>query len=321
MIEIFVVDDQGKMRMVDDLRENCWVNICKPTNDECDWLYTRLGIHEDYVAAALDDEEHSHIDDDPIDGQTLIIIDAPYKESAAETLDKSITQYDTHPLSILLLPRKGLIVTVSNRPCEIIESLKTGSLRPKGMLKMRQPELLLDMLYLVSQRYLAALRHIDRQYKVFEASLRRDMKNADLIKMLGLEKSLVYFQTSLNSLTTVLLKLSGGRIVHFNESDLDLLEDVRVEVRQAVEMCDIARRIMDGSMEAFSSVISNNMNITMRRLTVVTLVLAMPTMVFSFYGMNTQVLPLDSHWIFPCIISAICSFVAGMVFVRSKFFK
>ena len=151
--------------------------------------------------------------------------------------------------------------------------------------------------------------------------LRSDLRNDELIKMLGLEKSLVYFSTSLKSFEMVLAKLANGRLVRFSDDEEEYLQDVKIEVRQAVEMCDISTKILNGSMDAFSSIISNNMNITIRRLTVITLVLAVPTIIFSFYGMNTGTLPLVDQWYWPFLIALCVSVITALVFTKSKLFK
>ena len=136
-----------------------------------------------------------------------------------------------------------------------------------------------------------------------------------------MEKSLVYFSTSLKSFEVVLTKLSNGRLIRFSDDEEELLEDVRVEVRQAAEMCNISTKLMNGSMEAFSSIISNNMNATIRRLTVITLVLAVPTIIFSFYGMNTDTLPLIETWLWPLGIAVVISIITALIFTKSKFFR
>ena len=272
----------------------------------------------EFAAAALDDEERSHVDYDEDERQTLIIVDCPFVEDRAETMDPTTTQYDTHPLSILLLPKRKLFVTVTLRYNETIHSL---SKRARGNPLGRHPKLLLDVLMKVARRYLTALRDIDRQFKANERVLRSDLRNDELIKMLGLEKSLVYFSTSLKSFEMVLAKLANGRLVRFSDDEEEYLQDVKIEVRQAVEMCDISTKILNGSMDAFSSIISNNMNITIRRLTVITLVLAVPTIIFSFYGMNTGTLPLVDQWYWPFLIALCVSVITALVFTKSKLFK
>lgn len=318
MIEFFIVED-GKLTQSETLASECWVNVTEPDIDDCDWLINELGVHPEYVNAATDDEERSHVDDDPREGQTLIIVDYPMTESKAETLDASMPQYDTHPLSILLLPRKGVFVTISLYDNPLIDSLVRGYTH--GNAVIRQQRLLLDILYNVSQKYLYCLRDIDRQFKRNERELREHMRNAELIKMLGLERSLIYFNTSLKALQAVLAKLDNGKIIKFTGVDRDDIDDIKIEVSQAAEMCSITTKLLDGSMDAFSSVISNNMNITMRSLTTITLVLSVPTMIFSFYGMNVGLLPYADTYFFPILLSVTLCIVVAVMFTQSRWFK
>ena len=319
MIEYFIVEDEKLSRSNEILESDCWINVTRPTIDDCAWLVNELGVHSEYVNAATDDEERSHVDDDPREGQTLIIVDYPMRESAAETLDESMPQYDTHPLSILLLPRKGVFVTISLYDNPLIDALVKSYTR--GNAELRQQRLLLDILYDVSQKYLYCLRDIDRQFKRNERELREYMRNAELIKMLGLERSLIYFSTSLKALQAVLIKLDNGKIIKFTGNDRDDIDDIKIEVSQATEMCDIATKLLNGSMDAFGSVISNNMNITMRRLTTITLTLSVPTMVFSFYGMNVGMLPFAESFLFPILLSVTCCIIVAVLFTQSKLYK
>lgn len=318
MVEVYKFVD-GAITKIDEVEDDCWVTVVSPTPEEREWLSTQLGVVPEFATASLDDEEHPHVDYDEDERQTLIIVDCPFIEDRAETMDSSITQYDTHPLSIVMLPKRKILVTVSLRYNDVIQ--QTVKRRVRSERDERHPKILLDMLMKIARTYLAALRDIDRQYKANERILRAHMRNAELIKMLGLEKSLVYFSTSLRSFEAVLTKLSNGRLVRFSDDDDELLEDVIVEVRQATEMCDISQKILNESMDAFSNIISNNMNYTISRLTIITLILAVPTIIFSFYGMNTGTLPLVDSWLAPLGIAAGLCVLTALIFMKGKFLK
>ena len=148
------------------------------------------------------------------------------------------------------------------------------------------------------------------------------MKNKELIQLLGLEKSLVYFSTSLKSTETVLEKILRGRVIKLYEEDQELLEDVLIEVKQAIEMSNIYSNILSGTMDAFASVISNNLNIVMKVLTVITIVMSVPTMVFSFYGMNVDIHLEHVPHAFSLIIclSVALSAMAFIIFRKIKWF-
>ena len=234
MIDYYKFVD-GEITQVDVLEEDCWVNVVAPNPEEREWLSTQLGVVPEFAAAALDDEEHSHVDYDEDERQTLIIVDCPFVEDRAETMDSSITQYDTHPLSILMLPKRRLFVTVSLRYNETVHSLTQ---RRRAKLQGRHPRLMLDMLMKIARRYLTALRDIDRQFKANEKTLRSDLRNSELIKMLGLEKSLVYFSTSLKSFEVVLTKLSNGRLIRFSDDEEELLDGLDDELDSEPEIDD-----------------------------------------------------------------------------------
>lgn len=286
----------------------CWVNIVSPTEPEQRWMREALGIMPEFVQSALDDEEMSHTDFDDDTGQVLVILDCPFVEDKAEAEDPSIVQYDTHPLSVLFVPEGDLIVTVSLRPSETLQVFMDGKVRDVST--QQRTRLLLRMFLQAAQRYQVYLRNINRQFNKSERTLHENTSNTELKKMLGLQKSLVYFSTSLKADEATLAKINGGRLVNLYEEDRDLLEDVAIEIRQAVEMCTIYTGILTGTMDTFGSIISNNLNVTIRLLTVITLVLAIPTIVFSFYGMNVDNLPAVGNWIVPA-----CAAVVGCVLV------
>ena len=301
-------------KRIDFPTEGCWVSVTDPTPKEADWLRDELGIVPEFVKSALDDEEVSHVDFDDDTGQALVIVDCPFVESDEDAVDSSIIQYDTHPLSMLFLPESDMVVTVSLRGDSTVDAATGGKLR--NLDTDRHARMLLVFLLHISQRYLVALRSISHQFRENERKLRRSMSNSDLMKMLGFEKSLVYFSTSLRALDSTLVRIGYGRIVMLHEDDRDLLEDVQIEVKQALEMCTINTTVLDETMETFSSLINNNLNLTMKTLAIITLVLSMPTMVFSFYGMNTP-LPFDEGWLFPLFAAVILSLISA-VWIRNS---
>lgn len=297
----------------------CWINVVDPTDDERDWLIDELGVVSEFIRSALDDEERSHTDYDDDTDQTLVIIDCPFIESLDEAEDAGITQYDTHPLSFLFLPQLDMLVTISLLENETIENFTAGRIR--GINTNQRTRLLLQMLAHIALRYLSCLRNLERQFVANEKRLRESMNNTELVRMLGFEKSLIYFSTSLKSIEATLIKVSSGRVVKLYEDDRDLLDDVLIEIRQAIEMCTIERQILSSSMETFGSIISNGLNSTMRLLTIVTLIMAIPTIIFSFYGMNVTELPLPETWLFPTGTSIVLCIIAALVLLKGRWFK
>ncbi|MDO4183126.1 MAG: magnesium transporter CorA family protein [Coriobacteriia bacterium] len=318
MIEFYKTTSEGLVQL-EQVQPGCWVNIISPTIEDRKWLLNEMEVAPEFVVSAMDDEERSHVDLDDDTGQALVIMDCPFVEEASQTEDLSITQYDTHPLAALFVPEKDIIITVTLRENQTITAFAQG--KQRGMNTNQRSRLLLQMMMHISRGYVKYLRNIDRQFNENEKKLRKTMRNTELIKMLGFEKSLVYFSTSLKSFESTLMKISSGRVIKLYEDDRELLDDVFIEIRQAMEMCTIYTSILNGTMDTFSSVISNNMNATIRTLTIVTLVFAIPTIIFSFYGMNTAVLPADSHWAYPLVLSLVACVICAIILARSKLLK
>ena len=311
--------ENGRVKTIDSMQEGCWIDIVEPTAEERLWLEQELEIVPEFVRSAFDDEETAHVDFDDDTGQVLVIVDCPFVEDESEVVDKSIIQYDTHPLSFVFVPEQEYFVTLSLRRNETVSNFASG--RYRGVSTGRRTRFLLQMLLRITQRYLVCLRSINRQIREYERSLRRTMRNSELMKMLGLEKSLVYFSTSLKGLESTAARIANGRVLDLYEEDHELLDDVRIEIRQAMEMCTIYTNILNGITDTFGSVINNNLNITMRTLTIITLVMAIPTIIFSFYGMNVEGLPLIEWWWFPVLLSAVFCLIAAVILRSGKFLK
>ena len=290
----------------------CWVSAIAPTETEISTLEQELGIDRDYILSALDEEETSRIESD--DGQTLIVLDYPVAEKVHDKED-TISYYTT-PMGIIFT--NSNVVTVCLKENVIIDEFSKGVV--KGIQTQFRTRFVFHILLRIASKYLLFLKQIDKLSNYVESQLHKSMKNKELIQLLGLEKSLVYFSTSLKSTETVLEKILRGRVIKLYEEDQELLEDVLIEVKQAIEMSNIYSNILSGTMDAFASVISNNLNIVMKVLTVITIVMSVPTMVFSFYGMNVVDLPMPFTW-FPLVISVVLAVIVAIVITRNKFYK
>lgn len=318
MIEFFKTGMEGTTH-VEAPEPGCWVNVAEPTPDEKEWLRTELGIVPEFIRSALDEEESPHTDYDDDTGQVMVIIDCASVEDERDVVDKTIVQYDTQPLSFIMLPQNKIVVTLSLHRSTTVNYISQRRL--KDVDTRQRTRLLLQMLLHISQQYLVYLRSIHRQFTKNERLLHTTMRNKELIKMLGFERSLVYFSTSLKADEAVLTRIKSGRLVKMYEEDQDLLEDVFIEIRQAAEMCSIYSNILNGTMETFGSVISNNLNLAMRTLTVLALILAIPTIVFSFYGMNVEGLPFIDSWYVPVAVAAVACLVAAIIIRRTRTFR
>ena len=319
MIECLLTGANGIMERVDAPCPGCWINAVAPTPEERAWLEREVGVLPEFVRSSLDDEETSRVDYDEDERQIFVIVDYPVVgEDGAGVRPQSPLQYDTMPLTMVFLPEKSLFVTISIMDNEVVGDLKDG--RVRNVDTRYRTRFLLQMLLHISQLYLVYLRRIDRLSSNTEARLHASVRNEELIQMLNLEKSLVYFSTSLKSDELTLNKIAQGRIIPLYEDDQDLLEDVLVEVHQAIEMANIYSGTLSGTMDAFASIISNNLNIVMKVLSVITIVMAIPNIVFGFYGMNVGLpfegIPLLDNWAFPLLLAAACCLVAAWIFKR-----
>lgn len=285
------------MTKLDRVEDGCWVNLLYPTEDELSTVTATLGVDSGFLRAALDEEETSRIDTE--DGQTMVIIDLPSVEPVGK--DGAVV-YSTLPLGIIVTEQN--IITVCLKESPIIRDFQDGMV--KNAETQKKTSFILYLLLWVAKRFLQYLKQIDKIYNFMERQLYKSQRNKELIQLLDLEKSLVYFNTSLKSNEVTLEKILRGRIITLYEEDHDLLEDVLIEVRQAIEMASIYSSIISGMMDAFASVISNNLNVIMKVLTSLTILLTIPNIIFGFYGMNIQGgLPLDQFWWVPLVIAGI----------------
>lgn len=294
---------------VDTITEGCWVNVVSPTADEINFLTDELQIDRDFVSAALDEEESSRIEVE--DEQTLIIVDTPL----ATTEGKNLV-YTTMPIGIIIT--RNHIVTVCLNEIAAITDISNGFV--KNLQTTMKTRFLLTILLRVAQSFLIRLKHINKMSTHMENELQRSMQNKELMQLLALQKSLVYFSTSLKADEITLEKILRGRVIKLYEEDQDLLEDVIIEFKQAVEMSTIYSTILAGTMDAFGSIINNNLNNVMKILTIITTLMAIPTMIFSFYGMNMHDLEnfLPYTWL-ALGLSAVLVGLVGFFFWRKKF--
>lgn len=320
----FYKTDGNAIVEVEMLEAGCWVSAVAPTESEISLLESELNIDRDFIRSALDEEETSRIENE--DGQTLIVLDYPVaekpepqtsKKRKASRSDDDTISYYTVPMSIILTDSN--VVTVSLKPNSIVEDFANNVV--KNIRTQFKTQFIFCLLLRIAGKYLQYLKQIDKISSYVENHLHKSMKNQEIIQLLDLEKSLVYFSTSLKATETVLEKILRGRVIKLYDEDQDLLEDVLIEVKQAIEMTNIYSNILSNTLDVFASIISNNLNIVMKVLTIITIVMAVPTMVFSFYGMNVQGLPYADNIIFPIGVSAVLAVLAGIILSKSKFYK
>ncbi len=304
------VDDH--LTEINTLEKGCWVHLQNPTREEIDGLNARFALDPTYIQAALDEEENARIERDG--DQTLIIVDIPYVETEGNGYS-----YTTIPLGIIMVD--DVIITVSTRESTIITDFTEERIR--GFWTFKRTRFILQLLHRNASRFLAYLKQIDKASMFVQTRLEASMRNQELLQMMKLEKSLVFFSTSLKGNEMVLEKMMRLDMLRKYPEDSDLLEDVIIENKQAMEMCAIYRDIMSGTMDAFASIISNNLNIVMKVLTSLTVVLSIPTLFASLWGMNVTGLPFENtpggFWIV-LGISLVVSMAAFVLLWRKKMF-
>ena len=310
MLKIYKTFD-GVISEIDTVEKNSWISLIAPTKEEIDWVEETLGAQRDFLVAALDREEISRVELDDETGQALITIDVPIADEDKQD-EQRLLLYKTLPVGIIEL--RDHLITVCLRENTILDDLAAGKV--KHVCTNLKSRFIFQFLYLVATRFLVYLRHINRMSNRIEKELHRSMKNKELIQLLDLEKSLVFFSTSLKANQLVLEKLQRGRVIELFEEDRDLLDDVLIEVEQAIEMAEIYSNILSGTMDAFASLISNNLNIVMKILTAITILMAIPTMISSFYGMNVAGLPFAS---FVPVMTLVLVLSGVVAFVLYKF--
>lgn len=290
---------------------NKWIHMTNPTDKEIELVERTTGIPEDMLKAALDEEERARIEVD--DGCTLVLFDIPTLED-----ESTYFSYSTMPLGTVLAP--NCIVTVCLKESSIIHRFING--RSKNTDTAKRERFLYQILYSTHSKFLQYLRQIDKSSQRIQVELHRSTKNKELIQLLDLENSLVYFSTSLRANSIIIEKLTrmDNRKV---EEDTELLEDVAIENRQALDMCNIYRDILSGTMDAYASVISNNLNIIMKVLTSLTVIISVPTLVASLWGMNTGVPFEGKSWGFWVVvgIAAVLTAVCGFLLTKNSIGK
>lgn len=313
MIEYFKTDSRGLLEQLDHPEKGCWISVVSPTPSEQVMLKEGFHILPEFLKAALDEEESSYIDQDEDFEQTLVIVDYPEQEKEP---NQPITSFITFPIGVIF--EKDWLVTTCTRDNSTLTAMKNGKV--KGLDTRYKTRFLLYMLLLISQEYLSYLRMINKLSTQTEQKLYKSMQNAELIKMLVLDKSLIYFSTSLKAEELTLKKILRSREIPMYDDDRDLLDDVLIEIRQGIEMCQIYSDINARTSDGFSNVINNNMNIIMKRLTVITIVMSIPNMVYGFYGMNVIDLPLPVCW-FPLTLSVVLSVACWLYFKHNSGYK
>ena len=281
LLKIYNTDmETDKTEEIKEFKKGSWINLVNPSENEIKKVCENINIQEDFIRDALDYEEKARIDQEEDDNTILFVVDVPIIEKSD---DNDI--YTTMPLGMIVV-RDDFFVTISLKKNKVIDDFEKKKI--KNFQTYKKTRFIFQILYLNSSYYLDYLKKINKETEIAEYILKNSMKNKELLKLLSLEKGLVYFTTSLKSNELVMEKTMRGKIVKLYEEDEEILEDAIIENRQAIEMAQIYRDILNGTMDAYASIISNNLNGVMKFLTSITIILAVPTMISSFWGMNVE---------------------------------
>ena len=316
MLRMFSTVD-GQVRQISKPENGSWLALADPTDVELATVSQETGIDLADLRAPLDDEERSRVDVE--DDYTMIIVDIPTVEERSGR-----DWYETIPLSIIVT--KTMIITVCMQDTPVLHPFMEGTIR--GFNTFMRSRFILQILYRNATMYLRYLRIIDRETDKLELRLRHSMQNREILMLLELSKTLVYFNTSLKSNEIVMEKLMTLTRIKQYPEDEDLLEDVITENKQAIEMANIYSGVLANMTDAFASIVSNNLNNVMRIFTMISITLSIPTLIFSLYGMHFQQgmigMPLsDSKWGFLVIVLLACVLAGAVIWflTRSRLFK
>lgn len=267
----------GSLREVVTPDGPCWINLADPSTEEILRVQTLTGVSREFLSAPLDRDERPRLDVDD-DGTVLIVVHIPYHEP-----DENLHPFNTLPLGVV--HTSNAVITVCNRSTPIAASFLDQIRRvcpPEQKFRFT-----FHLLWHAAILYLRYLRDIRQRADMVEQDLHESISNEGLMRLLNIEKSLVYFTTSLKADDILLGRIRTTRQLDIDEDDMDVLEDVRIEYQQALEMATIHNNILTGTLDAFASIISNNLNNVMKFLTSMTIVLTVPMLIASIFGMNT----------------------------------
>lgn len=307
MIKIHKTAEDNQTIETDVIEKGCWIHLIDPLSTEIEQVAECTGLDIEFLRAALDKEESSRLDVE--EEQILVLLDIPVMDVV-----ETSARYNTFPLGIIL--NNDFIVTVCLQENNITDDFLEQKI--KTFYTYKKSRFILQMLLRIDKYYMSFLKQIDKASKNVEINLRKSMKNKELIELMELERSLVFFSTSLKSNQTTLEKMMKLKMMKKYPEDEDLLEDVIIENRQAIEMATIYSNILSGTMDAFASIINNNLNMVMKLLTSITIVMAIPTIIGSFFGMNVRIPWGDFNYGFISIIG-ITAIISGIVlFILSR---
>lgn len=312
MLKIFKTSTvEKKIKKVKKITMDTWIELTSPTSEEIDKVVEKTLVDKDLILKMLDDEERPRVEQSG--NATLVVIDTPFLEEG-----ETSHIYKTYPLGIIITDN-NYVITVSPKRTTVLSDFKQNKI--KDFRTAKKIRFLIQILLRTANYYLRALKQVNQDIERKEQVLKKSTENKDLIDMLEIEKTLVYFITSLKANDLVLEKLSKGTIFPLYENDLDLLEDAIIENKQAIEMSGIYKDILSSITDTYATIVSNNLNIVMKFLAGATIVLSIPTMISSFLGMNVPLGIISKYGdAFPItiLISIIVSIIIAIILKKKN---
>lgn len=311
MIKLYKTNEAGVVNEINNIEKNCWINVINPTSDEIKSLSVDIGIDEMDLINFLDEEEQARTEVE--DNYRLIVLDIPAFEKHT-TYNVSVTV----PLVILHVSDQ-YIITMCTKETDIFNDFINGKV--KNFYTEKKSRFTIQIMLKVASSYIKELKNINEETNKSEKSLKKSTNNNNLLKLMHLQKSLVYFSTSLRSNDVVLEKLQKTTLIPLYDEDIDVLEDVIIENKQAIEMSDIYSSILSSTIDVFGTIISNNLNKIMKFLAGFTIVISIPTIVASFMGMNVPLGNFSNNpysFLIIFLISLFLSFIVGIILKRKN---
>jgi magnesium transporter len=295
LIDIYEMKD-GRPCKTEEIKDDVWINLTNPTPEEIEYVHKTLGIDREAITAALDDEEGSRVEVTP--DYTLILVDAPTREWR-----NGREEFTTYPISIAVTDRA--VVTVCLQELFAITNIVASRNRNINAVNVaNRPRFVLQILFRIAVNYQADLKYIEVKRMAIEESIRKITRREDLFELHELESNLVYFKTSLSVNASIIDRMGKQSRFVSSPEDRDLLDDVVIETNQALEMTTTYSQIIKGTRQLVEADLNHSLSNVMKFLTSITLIIAIPTMIASFYGMNVP-LPGASHDYMPYFLLAL----------------
>ena len=292
-----------------DIFRGCWISLTKPTKKEIDFVIEKTGISSEFIKAALDENERPRFD---VEKDVLIIFRVP-----SDVGNSSGRELETLPIGIIIT--EDYIITASVMETDILKDFYENKVKDFYTTKMTR--FLIQILSRANYYFVRYLEKIEDEIDRTEDSLMESMKNEDLIRLFKIQKTLIYFNRAQLTNGIVLDNILKGKVVKLYKEDKDVLDDIIIENKQSLEMTTTYYNILTNTIAAYSSLVSNNLNVVMKLLTSLTIILSIPTIIGSIYGMNIG-LPFQDNpfaFAFTLLISFLLSLIVAILFIKKKY--